>query len=302
MKKIAVFAPLGTLDTQTGILNATKCFAESGYYVEVFTVRNKAYSEPCFSNDGIKLYYMPFTYESQRESRVITTLMFTFWMILTSFSHSYQYVFAGGVRGLISAYLYSFFRRISIINYQTELYIGNKLDTKAAPIFKFLERRAARSSLVTVEHDEQRCKLLCDDLGVDRNKVLIVPNAPCGSAYQTSSKYLHDILAIPTSYKLLLSPGTISESFESSRIVEISQRLENDWRCVVHSASPISSADPYIQKLIKLNTQSKVLFSLNPIPYSEINELFGSAQIGLVLYSSQLGENTCLTFSSLEYQ
>jgi glycosyltransferase involved in cell wall biosynthesis len=292
VKKIAVFAPMGTLDTQTGILNAAECFAASGYAVDVFTVRNKLYPEPQFSHENITVKFFPFSYSAQRESRSLVTLFFTAWMILTSVLHRHTAIFAGGVRGLISAYFYSFFRPIPIVNYQTELYIENKLDTKGATLFKAIERRAAQKSLITIEHDEQRSELLCEDLQIDRSKVVIVPNAPFGPAVLSSSHYLYNSLGIDRQYKLLLNPGTLSEFFDSSRAVQISQGLGLDWLCVVHSAQPRTLDDPYIEKLVSLNQREKVLFSLAPTPYSEINELLGSARIGLVLYSSQMGKNT----------
>lgn len=292
LKEVAVFAPMGTLDTQTGILNAAECFAASGYTVTVFTVRNKLYSEPQFSHENITVKFFPLTYSAQRESRVLVTLAFTLWMILTSFLHRHIAIFAGGVRGLISAYFYSFFRPIPIVNYQTELYIENKLDTKGAALFKAIERRAAQKSLITIEHDEQRSELLCADLHIDRSKVVIVPNAPFGPAVLASSHYLYDSLGIDHRYKLLLNPGSLSEFFDSSRAVQISQRLGAEWLCVIHSAQPRTLDDPYIEKLVSLNQCTKVQFSLDPIPYSEINDLLGSARIGLVLYSSQMGQNT----------
>jgi glycosyltransferase involved in cell wall biosynthesis len=92
--------------------------------------------------------------------------------------------------------------------------------------------------------------------------------------------------------KILLNPGSLSEAFDSSRVVSIAQNLDNQWRCVVHSAAQIESNDPYLRRLEGLNKNSRVIFSLNPVPYSQIDELLGSAQIGLVLYSSQLGQNT----------
>jgi glycosyltransferase involved in cell wall biosynthesis len=292
MKQIAVFAPLGRLDQQPGIINAANCFAASGYQVDVFTVRNTYYAEATFPHPNIQVRYFPIRYSQPRESRLLVTLAFTIWMLLMSWRGRHSLIFAGGIRGLISSYVYSLFYRAEIINYQTELYIGQKLDTKAAKLFKAIERRAAQRSLITIEHDEQRCKLLCDDLGVSENNVIIVPNAPLGPARKVSSAYLHNQLDLPPQSKILLNPGTLSEAFASSLAVRSSQNLTDNWNCVVHSAKPLTASDPYLQTLIALNQRQKVVFSLDPVPYERIDELLSSATIGLVLYSDQVGENT----------
>jgi hypothetical protein len=174
MKQIAIFAPLGRLDQQPGIINAVKCFSMSGYQVDVFAVRNTYYPEAKFDDPNVRVRYFPISYSKPQESRILVTFIFTIWMLFRSLREKHNLIFAGGIRGLISAYIYSLFNATRIINYQTELYIDQT--SKAALLFKWIERRAAQSSFVTIEHDEQRRELLCRDLGIKKEKVVIVPN------------------------------------------------------------------------------------------------------------------------------
>jgi glycosyltransferase involved in cell wall biosynthesis len=292
MKKIAVFAPVGTIDHQTGIINAINSFAKNDYVVDVFTVRNTYYPEPRFDFQNIKVYYMPFSYKSRHESRILVTILFLLWIVAAHSRDLYPLVFAGGVRGLFAAYIYSLFHpTVEIINYQTELYLNSGYSSRTELLFKSIERRAAKRSFITIEHDDQRRELLCNDLGLDKDSVLVIPNSPCGPGQQLSSRYLHEQLGISQECKILLAPGSVSEYFESSKVVEISQSLHDPWRCVLHSVQPRTLNEPYIKKLIELNSKEKVIFSLTPVPYSEINNILASAEIGLILYSSELGEN-----------
>jgi glycosyltransferase involved in cell wall biosynthesis len=290
MKEVTVFAPMGTLDHQTGILNAIHCYASAGYDVEVLTVRNRRFPSPRFDSPRVRVRFMPLQFDSDREPRTLVTLLFSVWALVNRRPRR-RLIFAGGIRGLVAAYLYSRFRRCEYINYQTELYIGTRLDTWAKRVFKGIERRAARRSHLTIEHDPQRRELLAADLGVAPERIVVVPNAPCGPARLHRSALLHRRLGLDTSLRLLLNAGTMNELFQTSAVVSIAQRLPSQWLCVVHSAQPRSPDEPYLRELARLNHGDRVRFSLTPLPYDQIDELMGSATVGLVLYSGDDGQN-----------
>lgn len=290
MRRVAAFAPMGTLDHQTGIMNAIRCFAAAGYRVELYTIRNSRYTSARFESPDVIVHTLPWRFHAEREPRVVVTLLFTLWM-LVAWRRPPRVVFAGGIRGLIAAYACSLFRRIEIINYQTELYIGGKLDTRAARLFKAIERRAVRRSRIVIEHDAIRAELLSRDLGVPRERILTVPNAPCGPARPRTSRFLHECFGLADAVPILLCPGTIGAAFETALAVRAAQSLRGAWRCVVHSAQP-RDEDNEIRALRALNTEGRVLFSLVPVDYARIDDVLGSARIGLVLYSSSCGDNT----------
>jgi len=290
MKRVAVFAPMGTLDHQTGILNAIRCFAAAGYDVDVLTVRNLRFAEVRFESDQIRVHHMPLRFDADREPRALVTLLFTGWVLSRWRRH--PLVFAGGIRGLIAAYAYALLRRCEIVNYQTELYVGDKLDTRARRLFKAIERRAAQRSRITIEHDETRRQLLVADLGVPAERVVIVPNAPCGPAAQRGSDLLPRRLGLPAGIRLLLCPGTLSDFFATPVAVQAAQFLPPDWLCVIHSAQPRSPDEPYLERLRRLDVGGRVRFSLEPLPYGQIDDVMASAGVGLVLYSLDVGDNT----------
>jgi len=292
-QRVTVYAPMGTLDHQTGILNAIRCFAAAGFEVDVMTVRNRRYTPTQFTEPNVKLHWMPLaTFDSEPEPRWAATLLFVVWAAWRALWNPPRLVFAGGIRGLLAAWSVSLLRRMAYINYQTELYIGAKLDTKLARLVKAVERRAAQKALLTIEHDPQRCELLCADLGVPRDRVVVVPNAPVGPAHALVSTFLHERLQLPRDTPLLVCPGTLGDTFQSRQVVMAAQSLPEPWRCIMHSAQPRTDDEPYIRELRALNTAGRVVFSLAPIPYSDIDRLMASARAGIVLYASELGQNT----------
>ncbi len=291
MRRVAVFAPMGTLDHQTGILNAVHCFAAAGWQVDVYTVRNVRYPPARFESSQVTVLHLPVTFDAEREPRMVVTLLFTLWMLFKLYRLP-RVVFAGGIRGLFAAYACSLLRSIHVINYQTELYIGDKLDTRAARLFKTIERRAAQRSRITIEHDATRRDLLSRDLGVPLERIVVVPNAPCGSAHQHTSRLLHERFGLDSSTPILLCPGTISPAFATEVAVQAAQLLREPWCCVVHSAQPRADDDLEIRALRAMDKRECVLFSLAPVDYARIDDLLGSARVGLVLYSASVGDNT----------
>ena len=294
MKRISVFAPLGTLDHQTSLINAIASFAAAGYLVDVYAVRNRRFAKPAFASSNVRVRFMPWSFDSEREPRALITLLFTIW-ILTTFWRSHHVIYAGGIRALIAAYAYSLFRRTRYINYQMELYVGEKLQGPFSRLYKSLERRAARRAHVSVEHSEERAAVLAQDLGIPCDRILIVPNAPTGTATSSRSRFLHRRLGLDESTHILLSPGTMSEQFLSSTVIRAARRLPPGWTCVMHSAGWRDENDPYIRELRELAAGSPVTLSLNPVPYSQIDEVLGSARIGIALYTQDAGPNWSTT-------
>jgi hypothetical protein len=289
-KQVSVFAPVGTLDHQTSILNAVRCFAAAGYQVDVYTVHNRQYPRPAFESPAVRVRYLPWTFNAEREPRTLVTLLFTAWILLT-FWRIRPVIYAGGVRGLIAAYAYAIFRRVRIVNYQMELYVGDKLEGRGARLFKAVERRAAQRSEVSIEHSAERRAVMAADLGVPVERILIVPNAPIGPARPHESVFLHRRLGLQESTRLLLCPGTITEACRTSDVVRGARSLPAGWACAIHSAGRREESDPYIRQLRELAAGSPVSFSLEPVPYGQIDEVMGSARIGIALYASNIGPN-----------
>lgn len=288
--RISIFAPFGALDHQTGILNAVRAFARADFDVDVYTIRNLHHQEPRIDSARVKIHFMPWKFAREREPRELVTLLFSIW-ILSSFWRRHRVIFAGGLRGLFAAWIYSWFRRTHIVNYQMELYLLPAGGNAVPGLFKRLERKAAQASLVSIEHSEERKALLAADLCLPPESIVVVPNSPLGPARAHVSSLLHDRLGIARDVRLVVFPGTLSEEFLASGVVRAAAGLPSGWVCVLHSNVQRDAKDPYLLELNALATGAPVRLSLEPVSYGAIDDLMGSARIGLAVYSSDAGLN-----------
>jgi glycosyltransferase involved in cell wall biosynthesis len=288
--RIAVLAPTGALNIQPAIINAIRCFTAAGYAVDVFSIRNHRYTAPDLGA-GAKVRYLPITFNSLREPRILATLAFTAWLPW-AMRGRYDAVFAGGVRALIAVWLTSWVRSRKVINLQLELYVGQKLKSRLAGVFKWIERRAIRSCWLTLIQDESRANMLRADVGIPAEKMVLVPNSPLGPGRIRTSRFLHDRLGLNKETNIVLAPGSIGPLFCSEETVVAAQALPEQWQCVIHSAQPVPDGDPYIARINTRNVRNRVAFSLSPLPYELVDQLLSSARIGLALYGAIGGPNT----------
>lgn len=287
-RRVAVLAAVGTLDHQPGVINAVKCFLDNGYKVEVFGIKNDHYVEPDLG--AAKVRYLPWHLSHDKEPRLLLTVLYAMWLPF-AMRGDYTAVFAGGVRALVAAWICSWFRRCRIINLQLELYIGPRLNVWYGRLFKFVERKAIRKSWLSLIHDENRAEMLVADAGIGRDRIEILPNSPLGPGQIMRSDFLHRRLGLADDVKVLLAPGSLHPSFMSAEIAAAAQDLPGGWKCVLHSAQPRRIDEPYIREILSKNQKERVVLSLDPVPYDQIDEVLSSAHIGLAIYGSVGGEN-----------
>ena len=72
------------------------------------------------------------------------------------------------------------------------------------------------------------------------------------------------------------------------RIAKSSSKWNNNYKLVLHEREFRSIDDPFIQKVIRLS-EGKVHLSLQPVSFDRLDEIFTSAQIGIIAYDKRYG-------------
>ena len=82
--------------------------------------------------------------------------------------------------------------------------------------------------------------------------------------------------------------GGIAEWNMSLELVEVANQWPNNFVLVLHG---IPRSKTYLQEIQQIAVPQRVIISTNILPWNELDDWLSSADIGLVLYRSNLGPN-----------
>jgi glycosyltransferase involved in cell wall biosynthesis len=141
--------------------------------------------------------------------------------------------------------------------------------------------------------DKYRAELLTRTIGEPLDKFIYLPNSvEKGGAQRNKSQFFHKKFDIPAKTKIVLSAGMIGEAVSSLAIAKAvgAWQSNSPVKVVFHERLAGKTSMPYLN-LIRKHGNDKVLLSLQPLPYDQLDELFSSADIGLAIYNDGYGDN-----------
>lgn len=170
------------------------------------------------------------------------------------------------------------------IYFVKEIFLSDDIKTTVKRFTKFLERKANRNALFTVEFDETRAELLRKDNQLAPGSIMVVPNAPPGKADIKKEQYWHDKFKIKKEKKIVLYTGGIADYNLTYEIISTIETWPENVVLVMHCLA-IKEA---IEELINFAYRFKgeIYFSTDIVPFSEINKLYASCDIGFAMYGN----------------
>lgn len=131
--------------------------------------------------------------------------------------------------------------------------------------------------------DEERKDLLLRNSKIYQHKTrfALLPNAPLGAPKKLRTTFLHDRLGIANYKKLLLCPGEIASINSSFELSKLSKVLPADYVIVLHSRRKKNPKT----LVLEFPENANFHLSLEPVESSELELLYSSAHIGLVIYT-----------------
>lgn len=183
------------------------------------------------------------------------------------------------------------------IYFSLEIYFKKDFLFGYAKKIKNLERKFHKGVLCTIIQDKFRLEELYKENKLKINQVpfIFVPNSPSSKLNITNSKIFHQMFNLPDDAKIILSAGMISNAVHSQDLVEAFSKInfnENVY-LVLHERMKTDINSPFIKNLLA-HANANVLLSLNPLPFDQIDNLFASCHVGIVLYNVSYGFNFSL--------
>lgn len=286
------------LDVLGPYLNAFQMWLDRGYNVTVFSLHNERIcgAIPGGSRQGFFHHCVSFPAlirlmekVTKRHGGSITKLLKMVYFAIYCFFHTdkqKKHVLIGtDPPGLLAAFFASKITKDPYVYSVQEIFLSADIKKAVDRLIKYLERKINKGALFTVEFDETRAALLAKDNSLPPESMLVVPNAPIGSANGERSSYLREKFNIPDDKKIALYTGGIADYNLTYEHIESIETWPENVVLVMHcwgSEEEIARLKKFAQKFNR-----EIYFSTEMLPFQEIDQLYRSADIGFALYGDQ---------------
>lgn len=171
-----------------------------------------------------------------------------------------------------------------------EIVFGANLSNPVLRWLKVRERLASRRARFVIVQDAKRAELLVTENRLDRERIVLVPNAPRGVATEGSDGGIRARLGIPRHVRIVLHLGMIGPEVLSTEVAASTHGWPDDCMLVFHERRARQQTDPVVRDAARA-AGDRVAFSLDPVALDQLPELVASADVGLVFYNPAMGAN-----------
>lgn len=157
-------------------------------------------------------------------------------------------------------------------------------------VVETFERRLMAKAGMIVVQDFNRAALLMQRIAFDGSRVRLVPNSAMGVPVVHRRTFLRERLNIDPAYRIILNAGMISEATMSTALAKSAAGWPEGFILVFHEREIRNAGEPYLQRVIA-SGGGRVVLSLTPVPLDQVDQVYSSAFIGIVMYSTEHGPN-----------
>ena len=199
--------------------------------------------------------------------------------------------------GMIAATLFYLLSNVK----PTVVFWSLEIDTGKSPLIikslhQWIFSKCIKYSHALVIQEKSRLNLLCEQFKTDFSflDIFLIPHSPLGDYQNQNLKkikgynFFRNKFPLDRNIKIILHAGWIHDAMCVDRIADASKSWKSTYRLVLHEREKRSPNEPFIQHVSSLS-KNKTLLSLDPISFDRIDEVFSSADIGIIAYDKKYG-------------
>jgi len=280
-KRIAIFAYFGHIAKSPSTISMIETLAENGFFVDIFTVKYQILPLPIFISPNIAFHFVSsINIIGLRGSKFIRYIYSAFHIIN---KRKYHCLIGIDQNGLIVATIIGKLLHIPVIYYSLELFYWKDALSWKSHLKKRLEILGHRQTIATIIQDTVRGETLVKENRISKAKLIFVPNSFINKSYhRTKSNYLQRRFVIPKDKRIIVMAGGIGDWTMSKKLAQVAYKWPEEWVLIIHG----EGKKDYLNELRPLCDGNHVILSDKMVPYTELDELIGSAEIGLALYEN----------------
>lgn len=213
-------------------------------------------------------------------------------------SHDFMLLIGIEKKGLVWAGSMSDRFKIPYVYYSLELYTKDHPDSMVTPLdrqIKASEEFYHQKTTATIVQDVERGRVLFKDNGLaEGGTTFYVPVSLLGSARRNTTSFFQDKYKLPPSQKIILQFGLFYNRRFSLELIETARLFPHTYSLILHGYSLSQS----YQRQLEERCHDRVILSQDFVPSEFIQDVIASADIGLVLYTSETKNDLMTAFSS----
>ena len=297
----------GYLDTAPSIISAILRLAERGYRIDV-VVRQTSLQAAAPPPMPATVRLFSFRAQNERFERLqelpgllgrlarsalfaADVIHFVMMTRRTARGHHYHIAFGVDMFGLIAAHHAT---RTAVVDrlvyWSLEIYFRHELRGWLPQFARRLEDQISSKADLAIVQDDNRAAILAKANRISAAHTAIVPNAPMGRPVMRERNFLHTLLGLPLDTRIVLHAGMIGGLVLSSELAKAAAGWTGPYRLVFHAAVKQDPDEPYL-RMIEKTGAGRVVLSLTPVPFHQVDSVFASAFIGLAFYTDSRGPN-----------
>ena len=196
--------------------------------------------------------------------------------------------------GLVAAHEIAEKLGVGVIYWSLEIMFDSDFQDRRGRRWKLREKSCHQRSLALVIQDRERARVLCQENAANQCPVILVPNSPRDYPRpDVQHDFFHRMFKLSSDARVILHAGSVCEGMRSHELALAAATWPPELKLVFHSHTHLNRHDDYAQSLVEIG-KGHVLLSASPVSYDELDTLYSSATIGLVIYDRSLGPNFTL--------
>ena len=219
-------------------------------------------------------------------SKIIWNSLSPFVLLLKSLrfimNEKYDYVAAVDPHDIIPAIVLKKIFKAKLIYICLEIFVKKDINNNYYRYYYYLQHALMRYFDYIIITDQGRQMLLSENAPTFQNKTkwICLPNSTMGDGQLFRSQFLHQRLNICINKKILLLPGDITNESMIHALCAEARKIDDTYVIVLHSRSKQKQ-----EQLLRVIGEHKgIRVSIEPVPYDKLDQIYGSAHIGLVIY------------------
>lgn len=196
-----------------------------------------------------------------------------------------QVFITGDPPGNIAANLLSKKNNNKFIFWSLELFLEDELQDWGMRFIKSFERKTSRNINCVVEFGEMRAKLIIEENGISKDiPIFIIPNSRLGKSEVKRNYYFNELFDIPRDKKIILYGGGIyGDTNNTNALLEAAYSWPEDYVLILHAKKRRDLANQI--KIDEERSAGKIYFDDSPVNFDEIDKIYSSSDVGLVINS-----------------